>query len=141
VELEGEVPFESSNPFITLILHNKMYNSISIAFCSRCTVLLGNEVLRFRVQDWSIWSTYSITNEKLTLLLSVSSQVRAKFGTCTVVGLNAYIHPRMYALYLQQVSLLKQYGANAKFSTSRDEIYYSVYAPYPSTSPHVYCTG
>ncbi len=47
----------------------------------------------------------------LATLLSVSCQVRAKFGACTGAGLNgtlveAYInvhsHPRMYAFYLEQ---------------------------------------
>ncbi len=59
-------------------------------------------------------------------LLSVSCQVIVlNFGTCTVVDLNGtlfeakmFIHPRIYAFYLQQVSHLTTDGANARFSTS-----------------------
>ncbi len=48
------------------------------------------------------------------LLLTVSCQISANFGTSTVVGLNGtlveakkvYIHPRMYSFYRQKVSHL-----------------------------------
>jgi hypothetical protein len=44
-------------------------------------------------------------------LLTISCQVCAKFGTCTVVGLNGtLVEGRMYAFYLQQVSHLDPRG-------------------------------
>ncbi len=68
--------------------------------------------------------------------------VIAKFGTCTVVGVNGtLVEAKMRTFTVEPTHLIFTYthdGASSPFSTSRDETDYSVYVTRFRYSEHTY---